>query len=105
MTVPSTTGDAHLQAAVAAEFASLADLLAVASDARWDFGTVIDGRHLQATDLDWSHGSGPGMRSRAVTGLDEAAAHPLHGCPGLRNDRRFPAFVSARASLSVRWLA
>lgn len=35
MTAPSTTGDAHLQSAVAAKFANLADLLAVASDARW----------------------------------------------------------------------
>jgi uncharacterized protein (TIGR03083 family) len=29
------------------------------------FGTVIDGRHLQASDLDWSHGSGPLLRGAA----------------------------------------
>ena len=29
------------------------------------FGTSIDGRHLQATDLDWSYGSGPVLRGKA----------------------------------------
>jgi uncharacterized protein (TIGR03083 family) len=30
------------------------------------FGIAIDGRHLQATDLDWSHGSGPALRGTAA---------------------------------------
>jgi uncharacterized protein (TIGR03083 family) len=29
------------------------------------FGTSIEGRSLQATDLDWSYGSGPPMRGKA----------------------------------------
>jgi hypothetical protein len=29
------------------------------------FGTGINGRHLQATDLDWSYGSGPVLRGKA----------------------------------------
>jgi len=29
------------------------------------FGVAIDGRHLQASDLDWSHGSGPVLRGAA----------------------------------------
>jgi uncharacterized protein (TIGR03083 family) len=29
------------------------------------FGTHIDGRRLQATDLDWSYGSGPVLRGKA----------------------------------------
>jgi uncharacterized protein (TIGR03083 family) len=29
------------------------------------FGTSIDGRRLQATDLDWSYGSGPALRGPA----------------------------------------
>jgi uncharacterized protein (TIGR03083 family) len=29
------------------------------------FGTVIDGRRLEASDLDWSHGSGPVLRGAA----------------------------------------
>jgi uncharacterized protein (TIGR03083 family) len=29
------------------------------------FGIVIDGRHLQASDLDWSHGTGPALRGTA----------------------------------------
>ena len=29
------------------------------------FGTSIDGRHLQATDLDWSYGSGSVLRAKA----------------------------------------
>jgi len=29
------------------------------------FGTAIDGRSLQATDLDWSYGSGPALRGAA----------------------------------------
>ena len=43
MTTPSRTSDAHLQPAVAAEFASLADLLAVASDAQWDTPSLCAG--------------------------------------------------------------
>jgi uncharacterized protein (TIGR03083 family) len=43
MTGSSTTSDAHLQPAVAAEFASLADLLAVASDAQWDTASMCEG--------------------------------------------------------------
>ncbi len=30
------------------------------------FGVEIQGRHLQATDLDWSHGSGPALRGAAA---------------------------------------
>ena len=30
------------------------------------FGIAIGGRHLQATDLDWSHGSGPALRGTAA---------------------------------------
>ena len=29
------------------------------------FGTSIEGRRLEATDLDWSHGSGPVLRGKA----------------------------------------
>lgn len=29
------------------------------------FGTSIEGRRLEATDLDWSYGSGPALRGRA----------------------------------------
>jgi uncharacterized protein (TIGR03083 family) len=29
------------------------------------FGTSIEGRSLQATDIDWSHGSGPALRGQA----------------------------------------
>lgn len=29
------------------------------------FGTSVDGRSLQATDLDWSYGSGPALRGEA----------------------------------------
>jgi hypothetical protein len=29
------------------------------------FGTVLEGRSLQATDLDWSYGSGPLLRGAA----------------------------------------
>lgn len=43
MTTPSTKGDARLRPAVAAEFASLADLLAVASDAQWDTPSMCAG--------------------------------------------------------------
>jgi len=43
MTTPSTTSGAHLQPAVAAEFASLAGLLAVASDAQWDTPSLCAG--------------------------------------------------------------
>ena len=30
------------------------------------FGIAIDGRHLQASDLGWSHGSGPALRGTAA---------------------------------------
>jgi uncharacterized protein (TIGR03083 family) len=30
------------------------------------FGSRIEGRHLQATDLDWAHGSGPVLRGSAA---------------------------------------
>jgi uncharacterized protein (TIGR03083 family) len=43
MTTQSTTPDAQLQPAVAAEFASLADLLAAATDAQWDTPSMCDG--------------------------------------------------------------
>ncbi len=43
MTMPSTAEDARLQPAVAAEFASLADLLAAASDAQWDTPSMCAG--------------------------------------------------------------
>jgi uncharacterized protein (TIGR03083 family) len=43
MTGSSPASDAHLQPAVAAEFASLADLLAVASDAQWDTPSLCEG--------------------------------------------------------------
>jgi uncharacterized protein (TIGR03083 family) len=43
MTTPSTPDDAHLQPAVAAEFASLAGLLAAASDAQWDTPSMCAG--------------------------------------------------------------
>jgi uncharacterized protein (TIGR03083 family) len=43
MTTPATTNDAHLQPAVAAEFAHLADLLAAASDAQWDTPSMCAG--------------------------------------------------------------
>ena len=32
---------------------------------REHFGTVVEGRSLQATDLDWSYGSGPALRGAA----------------------------------------
>ena len=41
----------------------LDDLAAGGGHAR--FGVAIDGRHLQASDLDWSHGSGPVLRGAA----------------------------------------
>jgi Mycothiol maleylpyruvate isomerase N-terminal domain len=37
------TSDTHLQPAVAAEFVSLADLLAAASDAQWDTPSLCEG--------------------------------------------------------------
>jgi uncharacterized protein (TIGR03083 family) len=43
MTAPLTTDDAHLQPAVAAEFISLAGLLAAASDAQWDTPSLCAG--------------------------------------------------------------
>jgi uncharacterized protein (TIGR03083 family) len=43
MTTPPTTSDAHLQPAVAAEFASLAELLTAASDAQWDTPSMCEG--------------------------------------------------------------
>ncbi len=43
MTMPSTAEDARLQPAVAAEFASLADLLATASSAQWDTPSMCEG--------------------------------------------------------------
>ncbi len=43
MTTQSTAADAHLQPAVAAEYAHLADLLADASDAQWDTASLCDG--------------------------------------------------------------
>ncbi|HXS65136.1 MAG TPA: maleylpyruvate isomerase family mycothiol-dependent enzyme [Streptosporangiaceae bacterium] len=43
MTMPSTAEDAHLQPAVAAEFAGLADLLAAASAAQWDTQSLCEG--------------------------------------------------------------
>src|SRR5579863_5347338 len=43
MTTQSTAADAHLQPAVAAEYAHLADLLAGASDAQWDTPSLCDG--------------------------------------------------------------
>ena len=43
MTTSPTSDDAHLQPAVAAEFTSLADLLAAASDAQWDTPSLCDG--------------------------------------------------------------
>ena len=43
MTTPSTADDAYLQPAVAAEFASLAGLLAAASDAQWDTPSMCEG--------------------------------------------------------------
>ncbi len=43
MTTPSVANDAHLQPAVAAEFASLSDLLAAASDAQWDTPSMCEG--------------------------------------------------------------
>lgn len=43
MTTPTTAADAHLQPAVAAEFASLANLLAAASDAQWDTPSMCAG--------------------------------------------------------------
>ena len=43
MTASSPANGAHLQPAVAAEFASLADLLAVASDAQWDTPSMCEG--------------------------------------------------------------
>jgi uncharacterized protein (TIGR03083 family) len=40
-----------------------------AGGAHAHFGTVIDGRRLEATDLDWSHGSGAALRgTRPSTG-------------------------------------
>lgn len=43
MTTPTAATDTHLQPAVAAEFASLADLLAAASDAQWDTPSMCAG--------------------------------------------------------------
>ena len=43
MTTPPATDDTHLQRAVAAEFASLADLLAAASAAQWDTPSLCAG--------------------------------------------------------------
>ena len=43
MTASSPANDAHLQPAVAAEFASLAGLLAAASDAQWDTPSMCEG--------------------------------------------------------------
>jgi uncharacterized protein (TIGR03083 family) len=43
MTTQSMTNDSHLQPAVAAEFASLAGLLAAASDAQWDTPSMCEG--------------------------------------------------------------
>jgi len=37
-----------------------------ASGGHAHFGTVIDGRRLQANDLDWSHGSGQVLRGAAA---------------------------------------
>jgi uncharacterized protein (TIGR03083 family) len=34
-------------------------------DGHAHFGTVIDGRRLEASDLEWSHGSGPVLRGAA----------------------------------------
>jgi len=42
MSTQSIANDAHLQPAVAAEFASLADLLAAASDAQWDTPSMCE---------------------------------------------------------------
>jgi uncharacterized protein (TIGR03083 family) len=43
MTTPPATDDSHLQPAVAAEFTSLADLLAGASQAQWDTPSLCEG--------------------------------------------------------------
>jgi uncharacterized protein (TIGR03083 family) len=43
VTTPPATDDTHLQPAVAAEFTSLADLLAAASSARWDTPSLCAG--------------------------------------------------------------
>jgi uncharacterized protein (TIGR03083 family) len=43
MTTAPATDDAHLQPTVAAEFTSLADLLAAASDAQWDTPSLCEG--------------------------------------------------------------
>ena len=43
MTTPSAADDTHLQPAVAAEFASLAGLLAVISEAQWDTPSMCRG--------------------------------------------------------------
>jgi uncharacterized protein (TIGR03083 family) len=43
MTTPPTANDAHLQSAVAAEFISLAGLLAAASAAQWDAPSMCAG--------------------------------------------------------------
>jgi uncharacterized protein (TIGR03083 family) len=42
MTTPPGPNDTHLQPAVAAEFAGLADLLAAATDAQWDTQSLCD---------------------------------------------------------------
>jgi len=42
MTTPPGTNDTHLQPAVAAEFAGLADLLAAATDAQWDIQSLCE---------------------------------------------------------------
>jgi uncharacterized protein (TIGR03083 family) len=50
------------------------------------FGMIIDGRQLQASDLDWSHGSGPVLRgcaadlALALSGRQLPAGH-LNGDP------------------------
>jgi uncharacterized protein (TIGR03083 family) len=43
MTTPPTPDDSHLQPTVAAEFTSLADLLAAASGAQWDTPSLCEG--------------------------------------------------------------
>jgi uncharacterized protein (TIGR03083 family) len=47
MTTPSMTDDARLQPAVAAEFASLADLLAAISGAQWDTPSMCEGWRIR----------------------------------------------------------
>jgi uncharacterized protein (TIGR03083 family) len=47
------------------------------------FGTVLDGRRLEASDLDWSYGSGPALRGAAE---DLALAMCGRAVPGGRLD-------------------